>query len=176
MTLCCFDTAEQTPQTRAANALRLSSDKPVSKPWAIPPRVNHNVFTVLHASHYVLAGYDGWWWSVVNISICFVTGRNGRYVYLNMYATHSLFCQTVTDDLCAWARIHRHASACVCVHMSENTDSREQQQQQQLLGVWSCLSTRRSCLEGDELSRVREGGTGFVRALLASLSSGRCWE
>lgn len=149
--------------------------------WALPPKVNHNVITVVHTLHYVLAGYDERCSPlrvcIVHTSLCFVTDYDGWYeMCASVYMMHSLFCQTVIDE--AWIGVDGRVCASTCrrrrlyTYVDELTCSRAAACARL---VWASGGP---CLEGDELSRVRrrEGGTGSVRALLASLSGGRHWE
>ena len=79
-------------------------------------------------------------------------------MYTTVYMMHSLFCHTVTDEdgayicrdgaMCIDVRV----CVCVCVCVSVHAHTLPSSREQQLLSVWSGLSTRRSCLEGDELS------------------------
>lgn len=105
------------------------------------------------------------WMRVVYTSLCLVTGYDVcRDTYASVYMMCSLFCQAVTND----------NGVCACADTLMNSHSQEQQ----LLSVWTSLvSTQALLFRGWWIKpSQREGGTGSVRTLLASLSSGRWWE
>lgn len=122
--LCCLDTTCKTSLGRAANALRLLSDKSVAKQVTWLEEYHPRWITMLLQRHillhYVLAGIDEEWWPlsvcVVHISFCFVTGYDGWYnMYVIVYIIHSLFCHNVIDDDCE--RICVDGSVCTNMYV-----------------------------------------------------------
>lgn len=107
----------------------------------------------------------GWWWTVsmyrVLIWWYFVTGYSG-WCSIHENVIHSLGIVSSFVSLWKMIIVCVDRSACIIVHACAFTPLSSPE--------------RTSCLEGDELMSRREGGTGSVMALLASLSSGRRWE
>lgn len=184
--LCCLDTACKTSLSRAANGLRLLSDKSVAKQVTWLEEYHPRWITMLLQwcilLHHVLAGIDEEWWPlsvcVGHISFCFVTSYDGWYnMCVIVYMIHSLFCHTVTDDDCE--RICVDGSVCISmyVYVFMRICQRTRIHQSGSFWVSGLVWALEVLFAGWWIkASQREGGTGSVRALLASLSSGRHWE
>lgn len=149
--------------------------------WAIPPKVNHNVITVVHTFHYVLAGYDERWWSV-SVSVWFIlhyvlsqaTMGDGIWMQLCRWCILCFVRLWQMMMMRAFVKLGPRASMCIylCAYVDELTFTRAaaseclvwSEHPEVLFGGWWIKWSQ------------RKGGMVSVRALLASLSSGRRWK
>lgn len=150
--------------------------------WGIPPKVNHNVITAAHT--FTLCFGRHWWGMMAFECMCgsyFILFCQRLWWWYNMcvivYIIHSLFCHTVIDDDCE--RICVDGSVCInmYVYVFMRICQRTRIQQSSSFWVSGLVWALEVLFAGWWIkASQREGGTGSVRALLASLSSGRHWE
>lgn len=175
--MCCFDTVFKTPLARAANALRLLWDKSLAKQGTWLEQYLPRWITML-LQWYIL--YIMFWQAMMS--------DDGLWVCV-WFILHYVLSQAVMGDMiclqvCIWcivcfvrlwrmtAMVCASTCMCMCLYVDELTFTRAAASEclvwpehpEVLFGGWWIKPSQ------------REGGTGSVRALLASLSSGRHWE